>query len=353
MKSVRNANIELLRILSMLMVLTMHCLSKTGALSLEGPVSLCWWFLEALCVPAVNVFVLITGYFSCQSKFRSRGILRVLGIVWSYAFLLSLLDAWILKLPLDRNAVLRMLIPILSKKYWFVNAWLALAVLSPALNLLIRSLSKKQFDFLLVFLLLLMVVRPSLLPREWGQDASMGLSVFFFAVLYLLAARIRLYGGSIRFGPGIFRLLYLVFAFSVFASRQILLKLGASEATAFHLYGYDSVPVVLQALCMLMIGLRRKPLPERASEIINALARNSFAVYVIHFPLNRILWGRLLHTARFTGRVIPGLIAVSVSVVLVYLGCILIEEGRLRLFRLLKTDRLTEPIRSRWDAVWE
>lgn len=74
----RNANIELLRILSMTMVLVLHCLSWSGALEyLEGINYWVYWWLEALCIVAVDVFVLISGYFMIKSRFKLRNVFKI------------------------------------------------------------------------------------------------------------------------------------------------------------------------------------------------------------------------------------------------------------------------------------
>ena len=353
MKATRNTNIELLRILSMLMVETLHCLAKSGALyDLTGPVNLFFWWIEALCICSVDVFVLITGYYSVNTPFRAQRIWRVLLIVWSYSFLTSLITFISSGYSLNTNAVLRMMIPVLSKKYWFVNAWLALTVLSPFLNVLIRALSEKQFRFLLGFLLLAMVVRPSFLPRTWGQDSSMGTSVFFFIVLYFTAAWIRLYGKPLHLSVIWLRVLFLVLSFAMYFSRLLILRLGASDATAMHFYGYDSFIAVAQAVILLLIALNRKPLPAQLSNWVSGIAKNSFSVYIIHFSLNPLIWTRILHVDRYIADIGTGLIAVICSVVSVYLACICIEELRLRLFQHFNIGHRIEPLLERWNGIW-
>ena len=347
----RNANIERVRILSMLMVLTMHALAKSGALYDSG--ATVYWWVEALCVCAVDVFVMITGYYSVTAPFRSERILRVLVIVWSWSLLNSLIVAVVMRQPLTPASIVRMLIPVLSKKYWFVNAWLGMMVLSPYVNLLVRSLTREQFRFLLGFLLLAMVLRPTLLPREWGQDDSMGLTMFFFLTLYVLAAWIRLYSNPAHLRLSWLWLGYLAFSLLILGSRALFLRLGTSDATAMHWYGYDSAPVVAQAVLLLLIGLNGKTISGRAAGVVSALAKNSFAVYIIHFSLNPILWTRVLHLGRWIGTPWKGILAVLAAVALVYLACIGVEELRLRFFRRLNRRlRLTQhlvPLLRRWN----
>ena len=340
----------------MLMVLTLHCLAKSGALyEQSGSVNVFYWILESLCIPAVDLFMLITGYFSVNARFRSRNIWRVLVIVWSYSFLTSLLNAQLAGYSMTAKSIMRMLIPIISQKYWFVNAWLALAVISPFLSRLITALSKAQYRFLLCFLLLFMVLRPTLFPREWAQDPSTGQTVFFFIVLYFLAGWLRLYvplNQLRRIRPIILRCLYLVLAFVLAFSRLLMLRLNISEGTAIRFYGYDSVIVVLQAVTLILLFLVMKPLSENTGRIVNALSKNSFAVYVIHFSLNPVLWRVLLPTSRYVRKIGSGFLAIFFSVCIVYLICIMIEELRLQLFALFPINTHLESLFQKWDALF-
>ena len=70
----RSANIELLRIVAMFMILTLHFNLKTGALLKLGEpasgVNIFATILEAVAITGVNVYVLITGYFLSSSKVK-------------------------------------------------------------------------------------------------------------------------------------------------------------------------------------------------------------------------------------------------------------------------------------------
>lgn len=67
----RNEGIELLRIISMIMILILHYLGHGGILDNLSANNFYYyiaWTLEGICFVAVNIYVLITGYFLCTSK---------------------------------------------------------------------------------------------------------------------------------------------------------------------------------------------------------------------------------------------------------------------------------------------
>ena len=76
----RNYALDLLRILSMLMIVFLHSNSHGGMFyspetGLDGYV-IGSWVVEVLCIVSVNVFVLISGYFLCEQSFRLSRVVR-------------------------------------------------------------------------------------------------------------------------------------------------------------------------------------------------------------------------------------------------------------------------------------
>ena len=77
-EKVRSYNVDLLRIISMMMVVTLHSLSRSGMLTeTEGIIFNLSWFLEIVCYGAVDIFLLISGYFGVKSKFKLSRILSL------------------------------------------------------------------------------------------------------------------------------------------------------------------------------------------------------------------------------------------------------------------------------------
>ena len=76
MRKIRNTNIEILRILSILGVIILHYNNENmgGALAYTSDLALNKFillFFECLSICSVNLFVLITGYFMCHNNNRN------------------------------------------------------------------------------------------------------------------------------------------------------------------------------------------------------------------------------------------------------------------------------------------
>ena len=82
-KKERMANLELLRCIAMMMVIVLHFLGKGGLLAeltnpSLGATGTVAWLLESFAIVAVNVYMLISGYFLCTSSFKLSRLLQLL-----------------------------------------------------------------------------------------------------------------------------------------------------------------------------------------------------------------------------------------------------------------------------------
>ena len=90
----RMMNLELLRCIAMMMVVALHFLGKGGLLGdlsqkNLGVTEMVAWALESVCIVAVNVYMLISGYFLCQSGFKLSRLFQLLMQIWFYSSIIS------------------------------------------------------------------------------------------------------------------------------------------------------------------------------------------------------------------------------------------------------------------------
>lgn len=196
----RIASIELLRILAMMMVVMLHYLSKGGLLtSLTEEFSTgayIAWLLEAFSIVAVNVYMLISGYFLVESGFKMGRLVELICQVLFYSLLIpSILMAVGILEPgqLTVYRLLQYLFPNQMIHYWFITAYVIMYLLSPVLAAGARQLSQKQLRNMIILLLLFFSVSKSLLPVQLETD-NQGYDGLWFICVFLVAAYMRLYG---------------------------------------------------------------------------------------------------------------------------------------------------------------
>lgn len=273
----RNTNIELLRILCMLMVLMLHFNNNCANVGLlrfpeELTRELRWGFLlESFCIVAVNCFVLISGYFSINLRFRS--ILKFylqcfsIGLVSYFIYVCVTPDVLSIKPLLGR------LFAFSHNHWWFVVSYLCLMLFSPILNTAVKNLSQKK---LLVSMLMFSIIVFYFCWYKWLENNNHGCSFIHFVFLYLIGryigeyvslSSIRKYRWYSLFG-------YIIGVLDVFV--LVLLRYYTEWKIRFH-FEYDHPLVVLSAVCLLLFFLSFN----FQSKLVNWCASSVFAAYLL------------------------------------------------------------------------
>ena len=281
----RRSNIELLRILSMLLIVLHHYACRGRTLYPGDVPSFERFFQYALMqVGALgdDLFVLISGYFLIERPFSLRRILRLWGEVFFYSVTVTLIG-WAVSPPeggVNLNALVSMAAPCLTGKYWFVTAYILLALLSPFLNRMLRALTRREFGWLLLLLFVSVSVLPTFMQgfMGWSQLAT-------FILLYCVAGYMRLYPDGVPLlkgcrrsfiaGLGLFGLLLL------FVAGCMLLGVRFAPFRYYMMFftAIHAVPQVVIAAVLFWAFLQWEMRPNR---FVNAVASTALAVYLIH-----------------------------------------------------------------------
>lgn len=117
--SKRESNFELLRIICMLLIIWGHLINKYSVNEpILGVTYLETRFLKSFTIVAVNVFILISGYFSIS--FKLPRILKLGQQTWFYSITLL-----ILTISFGWHSIsyydITYFVPIFSKRYWFIT----------------------------------------------------------------------------------------------------------------------------------------------------------------------------------------------------------------------------------------
>ena len=338
----REANFELLRIIAMLMIITLHYLDKGGIL--PEPVEsftaagLTVWGLEALCVPAVNLYVLLSAYFLAEQEYRPGRVCRLWGTVLFYSlglFFAAVLTGIVPVNTLDIYQAMNYCFPVIEEHYWFVTAYLLMYLFAPLMNQGLKQLSVKTYRQALFLLLLVLSVSASLLPVQLPTD-RMGYDALWFLCLYLIGAYLRYHGCGLL-SRGLCLAGYAVSCILIFSSLLFVHfmydKTGRFAEFINRQYHYNSILCVSAAVFLLLFFQKLHIGGQRASAVICRVASTSFGVYLLHEHLTlRYLWPQLLGTERFADTLLflPHWI---VSILLVYTVGMLVDFGRQYLFR--------------------
>ncbi len=187
----RQSNIELLRIVCMILIVAGHANNLVYGIPMKtemmaAPAIMSFRIIAyQLCVVAVNCFVFISGWFAIKTKFKkgTRLIIQTLEYGLGLSLLFLLLGFSVPKMQFIR-------IFLIGENYWFIIAYLQLFILAPALNFFAEKASQNMFKTVVVSCFVFEFI------YGWiggvGNYAD-GYSGIHFVGLYLLAQYIRNY----------------------------------------------------------------------------------------------------------------------------------------------------------------
>lgn len=299
-------NFEALRILAMFMVIVLHYLDKGGLLSSAtaefNSTSYVAWLLEAFAIVAVNVYVLITGYFMCESNRKPRRLIEIVCQVLWYTLLIPVVLAVLGVVEFnsfDTYDWLRFIFPVHMKHYWFVTAYVILMLFVPFLNAGIQHMSQKQMAFSTALLTVYQTLPKSVLPVKFTDDEA-GNHVLWLVCLYLIAAYIRKYG--IPFFTSLKKslLCYVGGAMCIFASllvmRAVYFKLDAFGESLSFGYHYNHILCLFASVSLFYVFKHWEFQDVVVSRLVGKAAPYTFGVYLIHeHILVRDLWPQWLY----------------------------------------------------------
>ena len=275
----------------------------------------------------VNVFVLISGYFLCQSKGISLvKLIRLWLSIFFYSVLFVGLFVGLGPESLQLKPLIRSLFPVTYSAYWFISTYFVLYLLSPFINWFIQTLSQTKYQRLLILLTVMWCLIPTFMISTFQSN-----SLWWFVYLYLLAGYIRSYVKDGRAYPFLWAAgsLYLLALLATAGCDEVGLKfpLVAKHATFF--FAMQRLPTLLISL-LLFLGFKNMRLG--FSSLINLFAATTLGIYLIHENMfvRPFLWKTVFRNASYAGS--NWLIPYSIGViVLVFTGCACLELIRLHL----------------------
>lgn len=268
----RDANLDLLRIISMFLIVLLHSVDHSGVLEhareCGAGIYMYVQYIYALTQVCVNCFVMLSGYYLVKSTFRVQKLIALWLEVVFYSVVLRVIFMAIGYKPFSIVSLASCFFPILTGRYWFMTIYVGLYLLSPFLNAAIHAMSKRQLTGLNLLLFVLLSAWVSIHRSIAGMNSGAGWGLTWFVALYLAAAWFRLY-----YQPSGKKAMYLVLFFAIPA----VMALGFSQW-----YRYDSAPVYIATLCLFAALLNTRIENPRAAGCISAIAPLTFGVYLIH-----------------------------------------------------------------------
>lgn len=279
----RDSNFEVLRILSMCGIIAVHYMNNEIGGAVQNAVfpNFSWLFshfLSSFCVPLINCFVLISGYFLISKRTfhplrKSVDLLLITAFYGIIAYGISVITG---NNAFKFSELAYAIVPFLRGKRWFVETYIILILFAPFLNKMLNSLGRKPYNVLLTVQIMIFSVWYSL-----GFSAPLlddGYGIINFITLYMIGGYLKLYGKNMKL-------------YQQKGWKLLVGFLGTSILTFLlsyftNPYGYAFVTNILGA-AILFVFFMKWDIGE--IRLVNEISSAAFDVYCVHSDKNTSL----------------------------------------------------------------
>lgn len=327
----RNSSIELLRIISMVMIMFHH-------FAYHGNFE---WNYNEITIPhlwhnfilmggkvGVNIFVLISGFFLIENTerlFQPKKLLKFWGQVVFYSITTYFLSIVLQINNFDIKQIIKICFPITYPGWWFASTYFMLYLIHPFLNKLLHDLNKNVYQYLILLLVLCWSIIPTLTTQLFESN-----SLLWFITLYVIAGYAKIYGFNERLKSKHYFFLFLIVLVCSYLISVSFLVLGTKRnelaVHAIDFFGMERFPILLMALFLFMTFAKLKI---KYNKWINVIASATFGVYLIHDSsyIRYYIWWNIFKINQYQESLF--LIPYSILVVfIIYVLCTGIEMVR-------------------------
>lgn len=276
---VRESNFELLRIIAMFMVLILHADfqalgAPTRADIISSPIaSMLKVFFEMASIVAVNVFILISGWFGIRPSIKGFCKFVFQCLFFSVGIYAVMIAFGFADLSVKGIAKCFALMP--DGHYWFITSYIGLFLFSPVLNAFIAAADKKTFIYVLLGFYTFQTIYAFI---GGGADYLMkGYSAMSFMGLYLLAAFLRTHLDLNKYNKNLFIVGYISTTILLTITWILSQYIDLGPIVA-RMLAYSNPMVIFSSVCIMAYFSRIN----FSSSIVNRIAASCFAAYLLH-----------------------------------------------------------------------
>ena len=354
-KSGRNYGIDLLRLVSMCMIIILHILGQGGVIQGCKKYSFSYyiaWLMETFAYCSVNVFAQISGYVMVKSKIAQSKIIILWLNVFYYSTIITLLYKYIPFLsklkPISRyDMVLAILLPISSRRYWYFSSYFGMYFFIPFMNKLIHSLEQKEMKNLCLTIIILFTIVNILAPKYCDPfRLNFGYSSIWLISLYFIGAYLKLY--PIKLSNKMLLLFYLL---SIIIPWVFKLKFISEFLPKFYyddslFIQFNSPFILINSIIIVIFFSNLKIKNKIFKKFIEITSPLSFSVYLIHTNLlvfqSYSKYFQFL-TEKNTFLMILMVLAYSLGILF---SCLIIDLIRFHLFQLFNIHEIPNKVKK-------
>ena len=321
----RASGVELLRIVAMLGIVLSHW-GGHGTWSLTSDNA---FFVNKVFVQLTQffgevgncIFFLITGYFRYNStEVNKKGILRLVIDTKFYSLFVWLVVLFLGIYSFSIGGLIKSLLPIVYKQYWFVLPFLVICAIAPWINKILNESSIKTLKWYFSSLIVVEMLLP--LIGATTVASNVGLFILVYSIGAMLKKEACFFNFVKKYKYIIVLLGFGVGYFSLIILDLIIQKFNINPSYSQLLIGRFSFLPTITALGLLVLFISF----DFYNKAINYLAQSVLSVYLIseHPYVHPWFWKRFFDNIVFYDKWYMFLVAI-IQCIIVMLFCMVID----------------------------
>ena len=357
----RNYGIDLLRIVSMYMIVALHILIKGGVVGQSDSEATNWinFILYSIVICCVNCYGIISGFVGYKDN--SGGISYKFSNyinLWLSVVFWNILILCILKITglsdISNKFFIEALMPVTRNQYWYFTAYTGVFILCPFINRMIASVSEDESKKILRGIGCLSCYIT--IAQNYGGDPfemREGYSVVWLSILYVIGALIKKnewHKKVQQHRKNCVSLVVICITINVFwkyafgwLTMRVLGTLWADRLFVSYVS-----PTALTLAFLLVCFFSNLHLNEVGKKMVAFFVPATFGVYLIHvqpivahnFIKDRFTW--IAHFGFLESPII--VLGISFAILII---CLLAEKVRLLMWEILRIGKFTFAIENR------
>lgn len=274
----RNSSIELLRILSITGIVCMHSFGFYDGSIMDLAHGAA---INTLFNTGVSMFILISGYFGIKPSVNK--IVRLIMIATFYSVSSYLISVIIGEDVFVGKELIRSMMPVLSRKYWFISVYIVIMIFSDYINSIIKVLKRECFERLLFLMFVVFSIIPTItFLHIMGDD---GKGICNMLMMYLMGQYISEYQVCGKMEKYYIKWILAVFVFGFclnFSTGYFIHRVNNIYAP----FAKDSsVVTILLSILIFQLFLKH----DFVNSVVNQIGRHVIAAYLFEEAVRKVI----------------------------------------------------------------
>lgn len=333
MMKTRQSNMELLRIISIILII-MHHFSLYIGLNFDHTITINRLIIQFFTIGGkvgVTCFLLISGYFMVNNNFKVKKLLKLILQLLTYCIFGVLIVNIFYNLNYNILAFLQLTFSSFFYGYWFIIAYLIVYILSPFINKAINCFSKKDLRKLILILIILQCIIPTFLFINFEFS-----NIVWFTALYIIGAYFRKFPEDLISIKN--SIIIFLSSYSISFLIILLFDILDNGINPCYFTNLNTPFTLITSIAFFCLFGNIKVFYNR---IINIIASTTLGIYFFHEDkfFRKFLWGWLSNFLNITEDTHSLFFKAIISILFVFICGVIIE-----LIRQNTIERITNKI---------